>query len=1016
MTCSSSLRIAVLSCLLLMLSSCAEEVSEFGLVVNPAGAALNDDQLRSNEHALSGLEVAPGLEATLFASEPMIVNPTNMAIDDKGRVWVCEGINYRPQLNPQNPVREEPERIIILEDEDGDGVADKRTVFYEGTDINSALGIWVMGQQAIVSVSPNIFLLTDEDGDDVADKKEVLYTGIGGEQHDHGVHAFVFGPDGRFYFNVGNSSGQVLDADGNVVIDMTGRPVVTDGNPYRQGLVFRVNPDGSDFEVLGHNFRNNYEVAVDSYGTLWQSDNDDDGNQATRINFVMEFGNYGFRDEMTGANWRARRTGMHDEIPKRHWHLNDPGVVPNVLQTGAGSPTGMAIYEGDLLPAQFHGQMLHTDAGPNVLRSYPVKDDGAGYSAEIVNIMKGIYDQWFRPSDVAVAPDGSILVADWYDPGVGGHQVGDLEKGRIFRLAPPRANYDIPAFDYTTAEGAVDALNNPNLAARYHAWMALKEMGATAEPALLSNWNGEDPRARARALWLLGRMEGVSQGYVDQALSDPDPNIRITGLRLARQLKLELIPILEKLVNDPSPQVRREVAVALRLNNSPEAPSLWAELASQYDGNDRWYLEALGIGAEEQWDTFFAEWKKQNMENWDTPAAKNIVWRSRSSEAIPMLASLIKSPSTTEADRKRYFRAFDFHTNEEAKVKELDGILAMGNLDISVLAIEHLVGNTMGPDVQAEVYAILNQVEGTEAYLNIVERLELKDQEEQLYALAFAEDSDLAVRSAGLLVNLNGLEKFSDVIQNGSGEDAMQAINLLRGVNSGPVWEAVTALVMNPDTDLELRKYTLSQFGPGWNGERRILAMLEEGAFPNELKETAASIMYVSNNEGRRAKAAEYLDMPSLSGGEPLPPVQEMIAKDGDPARGQEVFAQRCSICHVVNGEGVDYGPALSEIGGKLSREAMYTSILYPSAGVGFGYEGYMLEMNDGTQAVGYVLSRNDDEIQLREAGGQTRTYETNQLKTLEKMDQSLMPALGSAMDEQQLIDLVSYLESLVSM
>ena len=75
-----------------------------------------------------------------------------------------------------------------------------------------------------------------------------------------------------------------------------------------------------------------------------------------------------------------------------------------------------------------------------------------------------------------------------------------------------------------------------------------------------------------------------------------------------------------------------------------------------------------------------------------------------------------------------------------------------------------------------------------------------------------------------------------------------------------------------------------------------------------------------------------------------------------------------------------------------------------------------MLEMNDGTQAVGYVLSRNDDEIQLREAGGQTRTYETNQLKTLEKMEQSLMPALGSAMEEQQLIDLVAYLESLVSL
>ena len=446
-------------------------------------------------------------------------------------------------------------------------------------------------------------------------------------------------------------------------------------------------------------------------------------------------------------------------------------------------------------------------------------------------------------------------------------------------------------------DGAIEALNNPNLAVRYHAWMALEEMGADAESALLEEWNGQEPRARARALWLLGRIESKAQAYVDQALNDPDANIRITGLRLARQVKLDLVPILKRLVDDASPQVRREVAVALRLNKSPEAPALWAELASQYDGADRWYLEALGIGAEEQWDAFFAEWKKQNMENWDTPAARNIVWRSRSSEAIPMLASMIKNPSTTEADRNRYFRAFDFHTDSDAKANELDGILAIGDLDISVLAIEHLVGNSMSPDVQAEVYSILEQVSGTEAYLNIVERLGLEDQEEQLYAMTFAEDADLAVRSAGLLANLNGLGRFTDVIKSGSTEEAMRAIGLLRGVNSGPVWEAVTALIMNPETDLELRKYTLSQFGPGWNGERRILALLEEGAFPDELKETAASIMYVSNNDFRRSQAAQYLDMPSLSGGEPLPPVQEMVVKEGNAEAGKELFAQQCSIC-----------------------------------------------------------------------------------------------------------------------
>ena len=559
--------------------------------------------------SVEGLEVAGDLEVTLFAREPMLINPTNMDVDARGRVWVIEAFNYRPELNPGNPEREAGDRILILEDTDGDAKADQQTVYYQGTDINAALGIAVLGNKVIVSSYDHVFAFTDTDGDDRPDQKELLYTDIGGTQHDHAVHAFVFGPDGKLYFNFGNAGERLRDAEGNIVVDKAGREVVADNDPYQQGMVFRVNPDGSAFEVLGDNFRNNYEVAVDAYGTLWQSDNDDDGNRGVRINYVMEYGNYGYRDELTGAGWRERRTNMEEEIPLRHWHLNDPGVVPNLLQTGAGSPTGILVYEGDLLPERFRGEMIHADAGPNVVRAYPVQDDGAGYTATVEDIVKGT-DQWFRPADVTVAPDGSLFIADWYDPGVGGHQMGDLEKGRIYRVAPPDTPYETPEFDFSTAEGAVEALKNPNLAVRYRAWTALNEMGAEAEDALAELWTSEDPRYRARALWLLSKIDGVGTKYVKEAIEDEDPNLRITGLRAARQLDIDIIPYVEALARDPSPQVRREAAIALRHNTSPEAAELWAELALQHDGEDRWYLEALGIAADEQWDRFFAEWEK----------------------------------------------------------------------------------------------------------------------------------------------------------------------------------------------------------------------------------------------------------------------------------------------------------------------------------------------------------------------------------------------------------------------
>ncbi len=305
----------------------------------------------------------------------MIASPTNIDVDDKGRVWVCEVVNYRRRAG----TRPAGDRILILEDTDGDGRADKSTVFYQGRDIDSAMGICVLGNRVIVSCSPNMFVFTDNNGDGKADKKEVLFTKTGSPQHDHSAHTFLFGPDGRLYWNFGNEGKSVHDNNGKPVVDIFGRTVVDDGQPYHGGMVFRCGLDGSKFEVLAHNFRNNYEVAVDSFGGLWQSDNDDDGNRGVRINYVLEYGNYGYRDEMTGAGWTVPRTNLESEIPARHWHQNDPGVVPNLLITGAGSPSGICVYEGTLLPTVFHNQMIHCDPGLNVVRAYPVEKDGAGY-------------------------------------------------------------------------------------------------------------------------------------------------------------------------------------------------------------------------------------------------------------------------------------------------------------------------------------------------------------------------------------------------------------------------------------------------------------------------------------------------------------------------------------------------------------------------------------------------------------------------------------------------------------
>ncbi len=1002
-----------LICALLLLS-CSTKIN------SPNSAASNQDSslnrpLNPSAH-VSGISVLEGLEVSTMAKEPMLKNPTNIDVDDRGRIWVTEAYNYRPLRNG-NPTTEKGDRIVILEDTDLDGVADTAKVFYQGAELNAPLGICVLGSRVIVSQSPYVWSFYDDNGDDKADRKEIMFQGIGGEQHDHGAHSFSFGPDGKLYFTFGNEGRTLRDKNGKTVLDQYGDEISP--KKYKEGMLLRCNLDGTGVEVLGQNFRNAFEAAVDSYGTLWQSDNDDDGNRGARINYVMEHGNYGYKDEMTNASWQQKRTNMEDSIPLRHWHLNDPGVVPNLLQTFAGSPTGLVVYEGSLLPKPFRNQMIHAEPGHNVVRSYPVRKSGAGYTAEIVNILKAS-DQWFRPSDICVAPDGSLIIADWYDPGVGGHQAGDQTKGRIYRLAPPQSRYSVPAYNYSTAAGALQALQSPNLSVRYKAWMALHSMGKKAIPGLEKLWNSSsDPRMRARAFWVLVKTSGAdTQRYFREAAQQSNPDLKIMALKAARQLDQNTILLVNQLVNDPDAAVRRECALTLFHNKSPEAPLLWAKLASAYNGNDRWYLESLGIGADGQWDQFFNTYVSGLKDPLVSSAFRDIAWRARTEQAVPFIAQLASEKNVPLAERLRYFRAFDFNSGP-VKYFLLTKMIEdnINDMPLNKLALQHLDVRSVKNNnyAQSALINLLAKVKGTAEYLDLIRKFELQSENAGLLDMAISRsDNPEGREAADLLLKSGGVTLIWKVINENKQPGANALILSLSKLGSQEALNILETIIVSRTYPDAQRKYAASKLGLSGGGQDLVLALLKSSKAPQEITPELVAGVQGALRKSVAREALTYLPRTTPVSTKKEPVLAELEKLTSNPVNGKALFLSNCSVCHKVNNQGFDFGPDLSGIGTKYPKEALLETIVNPSKGISFGYESWEIQLKDGSTTSGIIQSRTESELELKFPGGAKHQIKAIDIKSTKELKISMMPeGLHQSMSSQQLADLLEYLKSL---
>jgi putative membrane-bound dehydrogenase-like protein len=638
-------------------------------------------------------KVPDGFEVTVWATSPLLHNPTNIDIDRDGRIWVAEGVRYRSH-HARQP---EGDRIVVLQDTNGDGQADSTHTFVQEPGLIAPLGVAVIDNKIVVSQPPDLIVYTDVDRnlrfDPAVDKREVLLTGFQGINHDHSLHSVTVGPDGKWVFNAGNTGAMFTDKSGKTFrifgsyrpnpvgpfkfphdpAAYAGKPS-DDGHVYVGGFTARMNPDGTGVEIIGHNYRNSYEQSETSLGDIFQNDNDDP--PACRVSWVMEYADFGFSSDDGQRTWNAdRRPGQ--SIPVAEWRQEDPGMTPVGDVYGGGSPTGNVFYESGALGQGWEGTFFAAEAGRNEIFSYQPKPQAAGFALERKIFMtsnvkqqyagsdfiggnttaKGAIETLFRPSDIAVGPDGALYVSDWIDARVGGHQdLDETVSGAIYRIAPKGFVSKVPAFDTKTLEGLITALRSPAVNVRSIGFEGLKARGAAAVGAVAALLDDPSPYMRGRAIYLLYQLGPEGRQRARSPESYTDPALRIAAYRAMRRAGLDVSPVAARLARDTDPGVRREVALSMRDQPAASALDILVEIARGYDGQDRTYLEALGTGATGKEAPLYERLRrelgvKDDPLTWTETFAR-IAWRLHVPAEVPDLLARAQSPKLSAAERK----------------------------------------------------------------------------------------------------------------------------------------------------------------------------------------------------------------------------------------------------------------------------------------------------------------------------------------------------------------------------
>lgn len=645
--------------------------------------------------------IAKNLQIEVWATTPQIYTPVAMDVDALGRVWATEGTDYGKKITERRV--QAGESIIVLEDKDGDGRAESSHVFVTEKELRPApLGIAVFDNRIVLSSTPSIIVYTDVNRNAIfdpgVDTREVFLTGFKGQTHDHTLHAVIGAPSGQWYFSQGNMGLDVSTKDGRHFYSgcYYGSPELigkksSDGHLYASGMAFRINPDGTGLSPVGENMRNPQDMFVTSFGDMFQSDNDDPPH--CRVSWLMEYGNLGYSDIEDGSkSWEEIAKTWEQPDPQKlngrrtdssHWHENYPGTLPPGNVYGIGSPTGNVFIEGSELGQEYSGMYLVTDMVlKQIMACRPQSKDAQieiGSLSPLLSLKTDQKKQFFLPTDLALLPDGSLLLADFYNDT---SRITNQVSGTIYRISRRDKKMSAPMkVDFASIDGLVAALRSPVINVRSHAAALLKNYGDQATEDLIHFFESEtNPYLQARAVWPLAFAAPKGRAWVNQLLGSHTEAQRVLAFRALRLADPDnLLVLANKMVGDNSPAVRREVALSLRDVPFEQCKDILTLLIQHYDGNSRWALEALGTASTDKEENVYKHLVRPlfvdlPVADWPKPALE-LAWRLNSPQASTDLLTWIKLQKPDLETFRHYIMAFACFRNQDERTTRLTALI-----------------------------------------------------------------------------------------------------------------------------------------------------------------------------------------------------------------------------------------------------------------------------------------------------------------------------------------------------